>query len=132
MSTCNVVKSRKGVRGSHASEIWFTAEEYEKAKANVLLRKITKQLHGFVYGFELRYHPGHYKIGRCNIWENRKTHYTGHNSPGKMLFMKPVKDQFAAEKKHLNIARKHLIQEEFGEEWFKTEMSFENVCLLFC
>ena len=80
---------------------------------------------GYVYGFELDTHKGHYKFGKAKSWDKRRKQYHGHNSVGRLLFTCAVTDRHAAEKYLLEFVGQIMFPEKFGKEWFRSEMCFE-------
>ena len=126
-----ILKQRKAGRGGGAkrspSELWMDKETYQRVSEIVRSRIPTPETAGFVYGFELKYHRGHYKFGKAKIWTRRKKGYTGHNAVGRMVLLKPTQDRHQEEKELLKFVSTIMQREEFGNEWFKTKMNFSQV-----
>ena len=124
----HIISFQRGRPGrGHRAELRITRKGFLMTGA--LFRKAPSTTKGVIYGFNLKYAPDHFKVGRTVNWINRKKVYRGMNTPGDMFLMRAVDNTILAEKVLLTGLRRHdeIHSACNSQEFFKTTLTVNDL-----
>ena len=127
LPNAEVINVRQGVPRKSKCKIVMTRAGFMQVGRT--LRKPNKQQNGILYGFWLAHVPRAFKIGRTVDWQRRQKDYRGFNTPGKIFIMRACSDMRKAESDVIDALNAHagVTQAPFGNEWFTTDLTTEEL-----